>query len=70
MKVPRTLLYPVLGAFACSCGVLATNGATGLSTPKIDTHSHVYPDWYRQAVIDAGWVPGVSLSERSMEKSY
>jgi len=32
--------------------------ATGLSTPKIDTHSHVYPEFYRQAVIDAGWVPG------------
>lgn len=31
---------------------------TGLSTPKIDTHSHVYPDFYRDAVIAAGQVPG------------
>ncbi|ETN41348.1 uncharacterized protein HMPREF1541_03283 [Cyphellophora europaea CBS 101466] len=30
----------------------------GLFTPKIDTHSHVYPDFYQQAVIDAGWTPG------------
>lgn len=31
---------------------------SGLATPKIDTHSHVYPDFYRQAVIAAGWTPG------------
>ncbi|KIX03112.1 uncharacterized protein Z518_06662 [Rhinocladiella mackenziei CBS 650.93] len=31
---------------------------TGLATPKIDTHAHVYPDFYREAVIEAGWVPG------------
>ncbi len=30
----------------------------GLSAAKIDTHSHVYPDFYRQAVIAAGWTPG------------
>ncbi len=30
----------------------------GLSAAKIDTHSHVYPEFYRQAVIDAGWTPG------------
>lgn len=30
----------------------------GLSVPKVDTHSHIYPDFYRQAVIDAGWSPG------------
>ncbi|ERF69097.1 hypothetical protein EPUS_01053 [Endocarpon pusillum Z07020] len=31
---------------------------SGLATPKIDTHSHIYPDFYRQAVIAAGWTPG------------
>jgi len=30
----------------------------GLSAAKIDTHSHVYPEFYRQAVIAAGWTPG------------
>src|ERR1700709_1154859 len=36
----------------------ANTGATGLATPKIDTHSHVYPDWYRDEVIKSGAVPG------------
>ncbi len=31
---------------------------SGLAIPKIDTHSHVYPDFYRQAVIAVGWTPG------------
>ncbi|TKA55493.1 hypothetical protein B0A49_11455 [Cryomyces minteri] len=34
-----------------------TNNA-GVNTPKIDTHSHVYPDFYRDAVIASGQVPG------------
>lgn len=60
MKFTQSAFYPLLSIFACTC-VQATNGVTGLGTPKIDTHSHIYPDWYRQAVIDAGWVPGVSI---------
>ncbi|KAH8655113.1 hypothetical protein BGZ60DRAFT_495782 [Tricladium varicosporioides] len=28
------------------------------SHPKIDTHSHIYPDFYRDAVEAAGWSPG------------
>lgn len=35
-----------------------SHGSGGLATPKIDTHSHVYPDFYRHAVIAAGWTPG------------
>ncbi|KAJ9650830.1 hypothetical protein H2198_009878 [Neophaeococcomyces mojaviensis] len=30
----------------------------GLSIAKIDTHSHVYPGFYCEAVIAAGWTPG------------
>ncbi|KAF5011254.1 hypothetical protein FDECE_2607 [Fusarium decemcellulare] len=33
-------------------------GNTGLSTRKIDTHAHVYPDFYRDAVIAAGHTTG------------
>jgi hypothetical protein len=28
------------------------------SLAKIDTHSHIYPDFYKEAVIAAGWNPG------------
>jgi len=58
----------------------------GLSAAKIDTHSHVYPDFYRQAVIAAGWVPGPDgnaappnwtieshlafMNQNNIEKSY
>lgn len=31
---------------------------TGLSAPKIDTHVHIYPDFYKEASIAAGQVPG------------
>lgn len=54
MKVQGLCLFSLV---ACVCAH-ATDGVTGLATPKIDTHSHVYPDWYRQAVTDAGWIPG------------
>ena len=54
MKVQGLCLFSLV---ACVCAH-GNDGATGLATPKIDTHSHVYPDWYRQAVTDAGWIPG------------
>jgi hypothetical protein len=28
------------------------------SVVKIDSHSHIYPDFYKEAVIAAGWNPG------------
>jgi 6-methylsalicylate decarboxylase len=53
-------------AIVCTLGIVAVSWAAlskdsnpqGLTVRKIDTHSHVYPDFYRQAVIDAGWTPG------------
>ncbi|KAI9878552.1 MAG: hypothetical protein M1823_006943, partial [Watsoniomyces obsoletus] len=59
---------------------------SGLAVPKIDTHSHIYPDFYRQAVIAAGWTPGPDgnaappnwtleahlsfMNDNNIEKSY
>ena len=32
--------------------------AHGLDTPKIDVHTHIYPDFYAEAVKAAGHLPG------------
>ena len=57
LPVKSWLLVTVL---PLTVSALATrNGhVSGLAVPKIDTHSHVYPDFYRAAVIAAGWTPG------------
>lgn len=33
-------------------------GPLGLATPKIDVHTHIYPDFYAKAVEAAGHLPG------------
>lgn len=48
-------------ALATSCAAVPQDDgppALGLSTPKIDMHMHIFPDWYEDEIVKAGWIPG------------
>ncbi|KAK1961151.1 amidohydrolase [Colletotrichum sublineola] len=49
----RTLLF----GFCLAAEAIASNSSKP-STAKIDTHAHFLPDFYRQALRDAGHLPG------------
>jgi hypothetical protein len=61
MAAKLTLLLPLLLSLSVSPHTVHNSrgmNTTGVNTPKIDTHSHIYPDFYRDAVIASGQVPG------------
>jgi hypothetical protein len=53
-----TLLLSLLLSLSVSLHAVHNSRGAGVNTPKIDTHSHIHPDFYRDAVIASGQVPG------------
>lgn len=54
MQLPK--LASLVLATCASRGLVDAAAANG--THKIDVHAHYLPDFYRQALVDAGHVPG------------
>jgi hypothetical protein len=56
--------------------VALSQGDLGLGTPKIDVHTHIYPGWYGERVIEAGYVPApdnlnaVPVSKKILDQKH
>lgn len=44
--------------------------AAGIGTPKVDVHTHLYPQFYHDAVVEVGWVPGPDGNDAPPVSSY